>query len=326
MNWFLVHDAFITQTGMAPAALGTLNASGCADFYTPDPNSWDLTINVTHYPWDIPQVRQAIDYVINKTEVARMWGVTFPVSEGTLFVPFTWPTLPKSLRDEMVNYTIDGNRTKAASILESLGFYKKNGDWYTPDGTELTLRIEAPSGYTDATIMYEDVANQLTAFGIPTTEAADPLGTYWGTIIPDVEYQAACDVDEGSAWSGLTAWAGTEGVWSWGYTSFNAMKVYKFPYPNGTIGEINLTQWDKELMASTLGTPEYWSLFYQYDAFTQYWMPTIPVYDEYMVTQYYPKVYNCSWMYDWGPLMEISLSGYSTSGNSDATFPSTKFS
>ncbi|MGC8615308.1 MAG: ABC transporter substrate-binding protein, partial [Thermoprotei archaeon] len=259
LDWMLDYQNTFNTAGWSVAQVGFLEKAGFGVFWVPRYQIQGLTINQTHYPWDIPEVRQALAYIFNRTAICTAWGypdAAYP-EYGSVPIPIgTYSTWPRILQQINVNYTYDP--AKAASMLESLGFYQKNGIWYTPNGTELMLAIQVPSGFTDAATMMEVVANQLTAFGIPTKVYGDEIGTFTGTILPEAQYQAAWDGDLDMVPSALSAWVGLEGVWS-NYPSFNPKAIWKFEYPNGTIEEINLTQWEKELELTTPGTPEYWA-------------------------------------------------------------------
>jgi len=185
MDYLIAGTAASTTAFLSKAQYEVTEADGALVVLVPGDDSYGLTFNTTHYPLNIPQVRQALYYAINKTEVTDSWGLYMDDHDFSPFPPGT--PLPHWLSSIMVNCSYDP--AKAASILESLGFYKKNGNWYTPNGTEFTLAIQGPSGYTDWMTTVEDAANQLTKFGIPTTLYADSTGTYTGTMWPAADYQ-----------------------------------------------------------------------------------------------------------------------------------------
>ncbi len=274
LDWFMAKDDTYAQGGFSVAQANMMVSSGFQDFWFPTLSPWGITINQTHYPWNIPAVRQAVAYAINRTAVASVWGLGKAAYPQDIAIPFAesvFPYLPQSIRSMAINYSY--NPAKAASILEGLGF-----------------AIQAPAGYTDWTTMAEAAANSLTEFGIPASVYADSVSTYWGTIVPQVEYQAALGV-LGSCQSWLGAWAGIEG-----YPSFKPTAIWTFQYPNGTTGHINLTQWNTELLASAPGSPQYDALMTEYSAFSQYWLPVIPLVSEGFPVIYIPQDYNVSWM------------------------------
>ena len=132
--------------------------------------------------------------------------------------------VPSWISKETANFPYDP--AKAASILQGLGFYKKNGIWYTPNGTKLSLAIQGPAGWTDWDTTVEEAANELTSFGIPTSLYADSVGTYLGTILPTGDFQAAIDWLPGAA-SYESAWA-MGNVWTSGdFPTWNVAANYE---------------------------------------------------------------------------------------------------
>ncbi len=78
-----------------------------------------LTINPNAYPWNIPQVREAIAYVINRSAISVGWPkIPNPYLSGVV-PPIYVATFPKDVLSGLANYTYDPS--KAAQILESLG-------------------------------------------------------------------------------------------------------------------------------------------------------------------------------------------------------------
>ncbi|ABW02318.1 ABC transporter substrate-binding protein [Caldivirga maquilingensis] len=131
-------------------------------------------------PWlAMPQVRQAIYYAVNWTQLAQAaYGVGYtypsPMPQDGLMPYYTnWQSMITSYfaslgpQWTMVNYTY--NASLATSLLESVGFTKKNGVWYTPNGSEFTLTLYIGSNAPPAQLtLATEIANALTSFGIPT--------------------------------------------------------------------------------------------------------------------------------------------------------------
>ncbi|MGC8571653.1 MAG: ABC transporter substrate-binding protein, partial [Caldivirga sp.] len=103
--------------------------------YSPDVG-FGLSINPNIYPFNLPQVRQALlCYLVNETTTGAAWSLEIMRPQPQQ-VPATFPVLytyPKSILDLIFNCTYDPNR--AAQLLESVGMYKKGNQWYLPNGT-----------------------------------------------------------------------------------------------------------------------------------------------------------------------------------------------
>ena len=130
-----------------------------------DPCPRYLELTYTKYPWNIPEVRWAINLMIDRDEIVRVAyeNSTYP---SWICLPFYGPIMkylkhPKVVEvlkkyekegllvydEELGHWKIPYNPEKAAELLKSLGFKKgADGIWVTPNGTrlELTLYVPAP--------------------------------------------------------------------------------------------------------------------------------------------------------------------------------------
>ncbi len=125
-------------------------------------------------------VRRAIAYVLDRTIIAR---AAYP----NIHIPVQYPDglhdwmrmrwLNKSVISMLDPYKRD--LRKAEEILESKGFRKIGGKWFTPDGEPFKLRLIAPSGWTDWVQAMQAVAELLSNFGIEVDYRTPDLTTYW---------------------------------------------------------------------------------------------------------------------------------------------------
>lgn len=128
-----------------------------------------LEFNEHDYPFNLVQVRQALAYAINRVSVQKIGE---PV-EGTPWKYLTGMSdiqseqwLPKSVLNSLNPYNYDP--AKAASLLESVGFKKVNGNWMMPNGKPFTINIQVEAGFSDYDEAASAIENELDAFGIPT--------------------------------------------------------------------------------------------------------------------------------------------------------------
>ncbi len=140
-------------------------------------------LNPKIYPFNNPLARQAIYYAVNLTELAAAYAPDYiPGPENFAgvplgFLPHFEAILPKSFYYSLTNYST--NLSKATSLLEKAGLTYKDGKWYLPNGTQLSLTILAPSGYTDWVALSQELATQLKAFGIDAQVYEIPTSTYY---------------------------------------------------------------------------------------------------------------------------------------------------
>ncbi len=126
-------------------------------------------------------VRVAIALAINRTKVAMAGGVGMydPSPYPTNLIALQIDLWAKPLVEKGVLNPYKYDPAKAAKILESLGFKKVNGKWYTPDGKPFKLVLIAPGGWTDWVAIATEVAQELKNFGIDVVLKTPPAPAYW---------------------------------------------------------------------------------------------------------------------------------------------------
>lgn len=112
----------------------------------PCPRVYDF--NCKRYPWSLPEVRWAISYALNRTEIVEIaW-----TARGEPVTTVSWHPWPdykvfdpyleyvEDLREEYD--TTEYNPDKSIAIFEDLGFTRgADGVWVTPNGTRLEAEI-----------------------------------------------------------------------------------------------------------------------------------------------------------------------------------------
>jgi len=127
-----------------------------------------LYFNHTIYPFDVKEVRQAIAYAVDRAQNGT-------VSLGESGKPvkymagFSDNIVPLWVADVSILNTYDLDPAKGASLLEGLGFTKgDDGVWVTDKGDRMEYELTVPAEYADWSAAAENLAEQLTAFGIKT--------------------------------------------------------------------------------------------------------------------------------------------------------------
>lgn len=161
------------------------------DKWLSDPNHhmalpWDWSqyafyFNSKKYPLNKVQVRQALAYILNRSllsEIGNGYVRNKPIQLITgiqVAVQSQW--IPQKDFKGFNMYPL--NLTKAAKLLESVGFKKVNGSWQMPNGKPFTLSLIAPAGWTGPTLDTEAAANELDQFGIKSSATAVEQPGYW---------------------------------------------------------------------------------------------------------------------------------------------------
>lgn len=217
--------------------------------------------NTSVKPFDNVAVRQAFAYIIDRKEVEQ---IAYPV--GTSSVAAGTPTqypdgMPPMNQKLLTAATVkqlnpyNKNVAKAAQLLETAGLKKVNGSW-TYKGKPLHLQIATPGAYTDWVAIAENVATQLTQFGIDTKLRSVDVTTFFANM-PKGDYPLAI----GSAGSSnLAPWydygqimaneglsINAEGKISRANTSYNWGPTVTV---NG-LGQVNVVDLWKQLVSTT---------------------------------------------------------------------------
>jgi peptide/nickel transport system substrate-binding protein len=151
-------------------------------YHWPDVASVGLLFDQAHYPFNNLKFREAIAYAINRNAIRE--AVDYFGQNST----YAFLGLPQLLADRylssstlhsLTTYSYDPQ--KAATLLKQLGWHKNgSGQWVDPQGQVPNFTIGAYSGNQEHVNAAELVAEQLTAFGLPTKVLAQNGSIYYG--------------------------------------------------------------------------------------------------------------------------------------------------
>ena len=167
----LAKEADYATHGFPPATDQQFQTEGVRVIRGPNYNGPALYFNHDVYPFGVKEVRQAIAHAVNREEN----GVVSMSESGIATINmagFSDNLIPLWLTDETLgalnkyDHDVDG----AAAILEGLGFTKgDDGIWIDDQGGRMSFELTAPSEFADWSAAAENLAEQLTAFGIETS-------------------------------------------------------------------------------------------------------------------------------------------------------------
>lgn len=173
--------------------LVTWNSTGDLAFGDPCPNY--VTVNNLIYPFSLPEVRWALSYSINRTDVALLaykgWATPIPSlypSYGGLVDNYL-----SKISDLFTTYpATEYNPDKTAQIFTSLG-YTKGGDgiWVTPNGTRLAGTMIGWAGMVALDTNTAAIAGYFRAAGVDVVEKYEEFGPYQ-TDVASGNYNFAC--------------------------------------------------------------------------------------------------------------------------------------
>jgi peptide/nickel transport system substrate-binding protein len=128
-----------------------------------------IYFNHTIYPFNVTEVRQAIAHAVDRHENGTVsLGESGKAAE--YMAGFSDNIVPLWIDDPGALNAYELDRDKAAGMLEDLGFSKgADGIWVTDTGEKMEYELTAPAEYADWSAAAENLAEQLTEFGIATT-------------------------------------------------------------------------------------------------------------------------------------------------------------
>ncbi|MCL4516345.1 MAG: ABC transporter substrate-binding protein [Firmicutes bacterium] len=155
-----------------------------------------LFFNHSIYPLNRKEVRQAIAYAVNREENGMIAmgesgrAVKYMTGFSDNLVPL-WMSPANVKKLEQYDY----DPARAEKILKGIGFTRgKDGIWATDKGDKMEYEIIVPAEYADWSASAENLAEQLTRFGIKT-------------VVRAVTYsQHPIDIDAGRFQMAISAW------------------------------------------------------------------------------------------------------------------------
>ena len=146
-----------------------------------DPCPRYLELTYAKYPWNIPEVRRAISYLIDREEIVRV------AYENSTYA--TWTCLPlykpnieymKHVEDLVEKYEpMKYDPKKAEEIFKALGFTKgPDGVWVTPNGTRLELTLYVPAPWIEKRRIAVVLIEQLKRGGIDVVQKIVEVATF----------------------------------------------------------------------------------------------------------------------------------------------------
>lgn len=171
---------YVGETDISPAGFLTAqqqnpklqNWSG--DLGYTDPCPYTLTVNTSQAPWNNAQMRWALSYAINKSQLARVFNEPGPATPAATPFP-TFPALSKFVNanaDLLKKYPVDTySLSKEAQILKSQGYKLQGGTWMGPDGPlSINISVFSPAILGDQwSTASQLIKEQLATAGITAT-------------------------------------------------------------------------------------------------------------------------------------------------------------
>ena len=161
-----------------------------------DPCARQLSFQTDVEPWDNPDMRWAINHIVDRDNIIEVAyeGVTIP--SRTLFVEYgsMFPFID-AIEDAGMGLSSTSNHMAAEELLTANG-YTRGGDglWQDADGHVLNLSIQVHEGFIEKRRITSVLVEQLRAFGV-NASAAVIAGPTWDDNKRFGNYEATTDWD-----------------------------------------------------------------------------------------------------------------------------------
>jgi peptide/nickel transport system substrate-binding protein len=167
----LAGDVDYATHGFPPATDLEFQAQGIRVIRAPVYSGPALYFNMTMHPFELKEFRQALAYAIDRDENATVAMAASGKRQMTMS-GFSDNLAPLWLTEETQGALnpYDFDVARAEEILTGLGFTRdSDGVWLDDTGARMEFELTAPAEFADWSAAAENVAEQLTEFGIATT-------------------------------------------------------------------------------------------------------------------------------------------------------------
>ncbi len=166
----LAKEADYATHGFPPATTQEFMAQGVRIIRGPNYSGPALYFNHTIYPFSVPEFRQALAYAIDRAENGTISMAESGVAVENM-VGFSDNLVPLWLTEETIGQLnkYELNQETAEQMLLDLGFTRGDDNvWIDDQGNRLSFELTAPSEFADWSAAAENLAEQLTEFGVET--------------------------------------------------------------------------------------------------------------------------------------------------------------
>lgn len=180
----------MTSGGMTPQLINQMkHVSGNVFYKASSTASLQMIFNENVPPYNNVKVRQALAYIIDRKPV---WKVAALVA-GSPSTTITGGVdanakayLTKSQLSRLNPYK--KNLKTAAKLLQQAGMSQKGGKWYLSNGSQWTMTLYTVSGFNDVIEAFQNIANQLSSFGIDAQPQLVPTYAQYLQDLPNQKY------------------------------------------------------------------------------------------------------------------------------------------
>ena len=159
-------------------------------FAAADPCARQLEINTTIAPWDDPNMRRAVNHIIDRTQIVNIATEGATVPSKTMFAQY-------GSMDPFINAAVDAGYglsptadvDAGKALIEAAGYTMGGDGIYEKDGEDLAVKIHVNSASTEYTATIDVIVEQLNRAGIAASSVPVENGVFWGEVLPFGAYE-----------------------------------------------------------------------------------------------------------------------------------------
>lgn len=154
-----------------------------------DPCARQLEINTTVAPWDNPNMRLAVNHIIDRTQIVNIAveGATLP--SRTMFTEYgSMAPFIDAVIEAGYGLSPTADVEAGQALIEGEG-WTRDGDYYTRDGETLSVEIHVNSASTEYTRTIDMIVEQLQRAGIDARAVPVENSVFWGEVLPFGSYE-----------------------------------------------------------------------------------------------------------------------------------------
>jgi peptide/nickel transport system substrate-binding protein len=162
--------------GFPPATEEAFVNAGIRILRGPQYSGPAIYFNHATHPWELPEVRQAVAHLIDRSEAAFL-GKGLSARPVQFMAGISDNLVPSWINEDVVStlnsYPVDLDQ--ATALLESVGFTRDGDVWLDDEGNPVEAELTVPAEFADWTGGTQNAADQLNEFGFQITVRLVPF-------------------------------------------------------------------------------------------------------------------------------------------------------
>ncbi|MEM9344215.1 MAG: ABC transporter substrate-binding protein [Pseudomonadota bacterium] len=155
-----------------------------------DPCARQLEINTTLAPWDDPNMRRAVNHIIDRTQIVNIAAEGATVPSRTMFAEYgSMEPFISAVVDAGFELSPRADVEAGQALIEAAGYTMGSDGIYEKDGEDLAVKIHVNSASTEYTRTIDVIVEQLNRAGIAASSVPVENGVFWGEVLPFGAYE-----------------------------------------------------------------------------------------------------------------------------------------